>query len=157
MDPRLAYWTFALLDLTAVVGFAMAGVSALRRGDVPRHRRRMLTAAALVGVFLISYLCKLALIGREDRASWGAISIWVLRIHELCVLTMLVAGAIAGTRALRLRRTRNATRDPGDPPAAAELVRWHRGAGKTAVCAAVLALGLAGLILAGMYRRAGWF
>jgi uncharacterized membrane protein YozB (DUF420 family) len=157
MDPRLAYWTFALLDLAAVVGFAMAGVSALRRGDVPRHRRRMLTAAALVGVFLISYLCKLALIGREDRASWGTLSIWVLRTHELCVLTMLVAGIIAGTRALRLRRTRNATRDPGDPPAPAELVRWHRGAGKTAVCAAVLALGLAGLILAGMYRRAGWF
>ena len=157
MDPRLAYWTFALLDLTAVVGFAAAGVAALRRGDVPRHHRRMLTAAALVGVFLISYLCKLALIGREDRANWGALSIWVLRIHELCVLTMLVAGAIAGTRALRLRRTRNATRDPRDPPAPAELVRWHRGAGKTAVFAAALALGFAALVLAGMYRRAGWF
>jgi hypothetical protein len=117
----------------------------------------MLTAAALVGVFLISYACKLALIGREDRASWGALSIWVLRIHELCVLVMLVAGAIAGTRALRLLRTRNATRDPRDPPAPAELVRWHRGAGKIAVCAALLALGFAGLVLAGMYRRAGWF
>src|SRR5262245_57157425 len=157
MDPRLAYWTFALLDLTAVVGFAASGVAALRRGDVPRHKRRMLTAAALVGLFLVSYLCKLALIGREDRASWGTLSIWVLRIHELCVLVMLVAGAIAGTRALRLRRTRNATRDPRDPPAPAELVRWHRGAGKTAVCAAALALGLAALVLVGMYRRAGWF
>jgi len=157
MDPRLAYWSFALLDLGAVVGFAAAGVAALRRGDVPRHRRRMLTAAALVGVFLLSYLCKLALIGREDLASWGVLSIWVLRIHELCVFTMLAAGAIAGTRALRLRRTRNATRDPRDPPAPAELVRWHRGAGKTAVCAAALALGFAGLLLAGMYRRAGWF
>jgi hypothetical protein len=157
MDPRLAYWTFALLDLTAVVGFAAAGVAALRRGDVPRHHRRMLTAAALVGLFLVSYLCKLALIGREDLGSWGTRSIWVLRLHELCVLTMFVAGTIAGTRAMRLRRTRNATRDPRDPPAPAELVRWHRGAGKTAVCAALLALGFAGLVLAGMYRRAGWF
>ena len=157
MDPRLAYWTFALLDLTAVVGFAAAGVAALRRGDVPRHHRRMLTAAALVGVFLVSYVCKLALIGREDRASWGTLSIWVLRIHELCVLTMLVAGAVAGSRALRLLRTRNATRDPRDPPAPAGLVRWHRGAGKTAVFAAALALAFAGLVLAGMYRRAGWF
>jgi uncharacterized membrane protein YozB (DUF420 family) len=140
-----------------VVGFAAAGIAALRRGDVLRHHRRMLTAAALVGVFLLSYLVKIAVIGREDRASWGMLSIWVLRIHELCVLTMLVAGAVAGTRAVRLLRTRNATRDPRDPPAPVELVRWHRGAGKTAVCAAVLALGLAGLILAGMYRRAGWF
>jgi hypothetical protein len=157
MDPRLAYWTFALLDLAAVVGFAAAGVAALRRGDVPRHQRRMLTAASLVGLFLLSYLVKLGLIGREDLASWEPASIWMLRIHELCVFTMLAAGAIAGTRALRLRRTRNATRDPRDPPAPATLVRWHRGAGKTAVFAAALALGFAGLVLAGMYRRAGWF
>jgi hypothetical protein len=157
MDPRLAYWTLALLDLAAVFAFAAAGVAALRRGDVPRHRRRMLTAAALVALFLLSYLLKLALIGREDLASWDTSSIWMLRIHELCVFTMLAAGITAGTRALRLRRTRNATRDPQDPPAPASLVRWHRGAGKTAVCAAALALGFAGLVLAGMYRRAGWF
>jgi hypothetical protein len=117
----------------------------------------MLTAAALVALFLLSYLLKLALIGREDLASWDTSSIWMLRIHELCVFTMLAAGITAGTRALRLRRTRNATRDPQDPPAPASLVRWHRGAGKTAVCAAALALGFAGLVLAGMYRRAGWF
>jgi hypothetical protein len=157
MDPRLAYWTFALLDLAAVVGFAAAGVAALRRGDVPRHHRRMLAAAALVGLFVFSYLGKLALLGREDLASWGATSIWVLRIHELWVFTMFLAGAIAGSRALRLRRTRNATRDPRDPPAPAGLVRWHRGAGWTAVSAAALALGFAALVLAGMYRRAGWF
>ena len=157
MDPRLAYWTFALLDLVAVVGFAAAGVAAVRRGDVLRHRKRMLAAAALVGVFLLSYLVKLALIGREDLASWEPASIWMLRIHELWVFFMLIAGGVAGTRALRLRRTRNFTRNPQDPPAPAALLRWHRGAGKTAVCAAALALGFAGLVLAGMYRRAGWF
>jgi len=140
-----------------VVGFAAAGVVALRRGDVTRHRRRMLTAAALVGIFLLSYLAKVALLGREHLASWEAESVWVLRIHELWVFTMLVAGAVAGSRALRLRHTRNATRDPKDPPAPASLVRWHRRAGWTAVCAAALALGFALLVLAGMYRRAGWF
>ena len=157
MDPRLAYWTFALLDLCAVVGFAAAGVVALRHGDVMRHRRRMLTAAALVGIFLLSYLGKLALLGREHLAVWEAGSVWMLRIHELFVFTMLLAGAVAGSRALRLRHTRNATRNPKDPPAPASLVRWHRGAGWTAVCAAALALGFALLVLAGMYRRAGWF
>jgi uncharacterized membrane protein YozB (DUF420 family) len=156
MDPRLLYWTFALLDLCAVVGIAVAGVVAVRRGDVTRHRRRMLTAAALVGLFVLSYIGKLALLGREDLASWGATSIWVLRIHELWVFTMLASGAVAGACALRLRRTRNATRDPRDPPAAASLVRCHRGAGRTAVASAALALAFAFLILAGMYRRAGW-
>jgi hypothetical protein len=156
MDPRLAYWTFAFFDLCGVVGVAAAGVAALRRGDVARHRRRMLTAAALVGLFALSYLCKLALLGREDLAGWEAESIWVLRIHELCVFTMLVGGAVAGSRALRLRRTRNATGNPEDPPASPALLGWHRGAGWTAVSAAALALGLAWLVLAGMYRRAGW-
>ena len=157
MDPGLAFWTFAFVDLCAVVGFAFAGVIALRRGDVTRHRRRMLTAAAGVGLFLVSYCGKLALLGREDLASWDIESIWALRIHELCVLAMLVGGAVAGSRALRLRHTRNATRDPKDPPAPAALVNWHRRAGWTAVSAAALALGLACLVLLGMYRRAGWF
>jgi len=156
MEPRLAYWTFALFDLAAVVGLAAAGVAALRRGNVTRHRRRMLAAAALVGLFVLSYLAKLALLGREDLASWGGTSIWVLRIHELWVFTMLLAGAVAGSRALRLRHTRNATRNPQDPVAPAALVRWHRGAGWTAVTAAAFALAFALLVLAGMYRRAGW-
>ena len=158
MDPRLAYWTFALLDLAAVVGFAAAGVAALRRGDVPRHQRRMLTAAALVGLFLLSYLAKLALIGREDLASWEPASIWMLRIHELCVFTMLVGGSewpararcACAARATRrtIRRIRRRRR------------RWCAGTAEPArrpSSAAALALGFAGLVLAGMYRRAGWF
>lgn len=157
MHPRLAYWNFAFVDLGAVVAFAAAGVIALRRGDVTQHRRRMLTASALVGLFLLSYLVKLALLGREDLATWELESIWVLRVHELCVFTMLAGGAVAGSRALRLRHTRNATRDPQDPPAPAALAKWHRGAGWTAVSAAALGLGFAWLVLLGMYRRAGWF
>jgi uncharacterized membrane protein YozB (DUF420 family) len=156
MDPRLAYWTFALVDMLGVVGFAAAGVSAVRRGEPTRHRRCMLTAAALVVLFVVSYVVKLAALGHEDLASWGALSIGVLRIHELCVLTMVVAGAIALSRSLRLRGSRNFTLRPEDPPAPAASVRWHRGAGRTAVCAAALGFVLAACVLAGMYRRAGW-
>jgi putative membrane protein len=155
MDPKLAFWTFALLEMGVVVAFAAAGVRAVRRGDVERHRRRMLTAAALVLVFVLSYAGKLAVLGREDRSGWGATSIWILRVHELCVFTMLAAGGVALARALRLRRTRDVTTDPGDPPAPVELVRRHRRAGRTAVVAAVLGFALAMLVLAGMYRRAG--
>jgi len=156
MDPRLVYWSLALLDMGAVVGLAAAGVRALRRGDVKRHCRCMLGAAAGVALFVLSYLGKLAVLGREDLASWETHSIYVLRLHELCVFTMLAAGAVAGTRALRLRRTRNATQRPEDPPAPASLVRTHRRAGWTAVTAAALGFALAALVLAGMYRRAGY-
>jgi uncharacterized membrane protein YozB (DUF420 family) len=156
VDPRLAYWTFALTVMGGVVACAVTGVRAVRHGDVTRHKRFMLSAVGLVGVFIASYLLKLATIGREHVATWGATSVWVLRIHELCVFTMILAGVIAGTRALRLRRMRNATKRPEDPIAPPGLVRWHRGAGRTAVTAAGLGFLFAMLILAGMYRRAGW-
>jgi uncharacterized membrane protein YozB (DUF420 family) len=157
MDARLAYWTLALVNMCGVVGFAVAGIRAVRHGDAARHRRWMLTAAGLVVLFVVSYAVKLALIGREDLASWGALSIWVLRIHELCVFTMVVAGMLAILRGSRLRATRNFTRAPADPPAPVVDVRWHRGAGRTAAYAAALGLALAACVLAGMYRRAGWF
>jgi hypothetical protein len=79
----------------------------------------------------------------------------VLYVHEACIAVMLSAGAVAGLRAWRLRRTRNATLDPGDPPAPASLARWHRRAGWTAVVAAAGGLVTALLILIGMYQRAG--
>jgi hypothetical protein len=157
MQPQLVFWTLALVDLCAVVGFAVSGVRALRRGDVPGHRRRMLTSASLVGLFLAAYLVKLAALGREDFSLWSAQAIWVLRLHELCVFSMLVAGAVAGSRALRLRTTRRVTGRPEDPPAPARLLRAHRRAGWIAVVAASLAFGFAALVLGGMYRRAGLF
>jgi hypothetical protein len=115
----------------------------------------MLSAAALVGVFVLSYVVKLLVLGREDRSGWGATSIWVLRIHELCVFAMLLAGGRAGAKALRLRLTRNATGRPEDAPAPAPLAQAHRRAGRLAVAAAALGFALATLVLAGMYRRAG--
>ncbi len=157
MDASPGYWTFALLDMCGVVGFAVAGVRSVKRGDTAQHRRHMLVAAALVALFVLSYLVKLVVLGREDRTSWGLFSIWVLRVHELCVFTMIAAGAIAGARALRLRRSRNFTRRPEDPLAPVGSVRWHRGAGRTAVVAAGIGLLLAFFVLAGMYRRAGLF
>jgi len=157
MDARLAYWSLALLNMCGVVGFAAVGIRAVRRGDTARHRRCMLTAASLVVLFVVSYVVKLAVIGREDLASWGALSIWVLRVHELCVFTMVGAGSIAVSRSLRLRRSRNFTHAPADPLAPATSVRWHRGAGRTAAYAAAAGLALAACVLAGMYRRAGLF
>jgi hypothetical protein len=155
MDARLVYWTLALLNMCGVVGFAIAGIRAVRRGDTARHRRCMLTSASLVLLFVLSYVVKLVVIGREHLESWGTFSIQVLRAHELCVLTMVVAGGIAISRSLRLRRSRNFTHAPADPPAPASSVRWHRGAGKTAAWAAAAGLALAAVVLAGMYRRAG--
>ena len=155
MDGKLVFWTAAFLNMAAIVVLAGLGVRARRLGAIARHRRAMLTAAGLVALFLLAYALKLPLLGREDTASWSTADLWLLRVHELCVAVMLLAGALAASRARRLSRTRNATRRPEDPLAAPRTVRWHRGPGWTAVAAAVLGFLTAGLVLLGMYERAG--
>ena len=155
MSGKVAFWTWALANMVVIVALALAGIRARQQGDVPRHRRLMLAAAALIGFFLGAYVLKLVFLGREDMASWSTLHVWVLRVHELCVLTMLLAGGLALRRGSALRTTRNATRDPNDPPAEPAQARGHRGAGKLAVGAAVLGLLTAAVVLAGMYERAG--
>jgi len=155
MDARLWFWTGALGLMAGVVCVAIAGVRRRRRGDVPGHRRAMLSAAALVALFLAAYVLKVVLLGHERIAEWSEGDRLVLRIHETCIAVMLAAGAVAGLRAWRLRRTRNATLDPADPPAPAALARWHRRAGWTAVVAAAAGWLTALLILIGMYQHAG--
>jgi hypothetical protein len=66
---------------------------------------------------------------------------------------MLLAGAVALTRARRMRGTRNVSRDPADRPAPAGTVRWHHRAGWAGVVGAVAGLASAGVVLYGMYAR----
>jgi uncharacterized membrane protein YozB (DUF420 family) len=155
MDPGLSFWTGALALMAGVVAVAAAGVLRRRQGDVPGHRRAMLSAATLVLVFLLAYAGKVALLGHERIAEWSRADRLVLRIHEACIALMLGAGGFAGARAWRLRRTRDATLDPADPPAPPALARWHRRAGWTALAAAGAGWITALVMLVGMYRRAG--
>jgi putative membrane protein len=52
----------AVLSLAAI-GTILAGVRAIRRGNVARHRTAMLTSAALFGTFLLLYLYRISLEG----------------------------------------------------------------------------------------------
>src|SRR5262247_4057083 len=107
MDPKILFWTGALGLMAGVVGVAVAGVLRRRRGDIAGHRRAMLSAAALVGTFLVAYVLKVAFLGHERVAEWSGSDRFVLYVHETCIALMLCAGAVAGLRAWRLRRTRN--------------------------------------------------
>lgn len=153
MDTALAFWTAALVDLGIVCLVAILGVRCARRGEIARHRRAMKTAAALVVAFLLSYVAKVALIGREDMSLWSELDLWVLRIHELFVMVMLAAGAVAFSQARKLEGTRVATRDPKDPDADPRTLRIHRRAGWTAIAAAVMGFVFAIGVLLGMYQR----
>lgn len=154
MDPKLLFWSAALVNLGVLCGFGLFGVRYARRGEIARHRRSMKIASLLVLAFLGAYVLKVAFLGREDQSVWSALDVWVLRIHELFVLVMLGGGAFAWTRGRKLLGTRVVTRDPADPMPDPKLVRSHRIAGRTAVIGAVLGFLMAIGVIAGMVARA---
>lgn len=82
----------AAISLVAV-GTILAGVRAIRRGNVDRHRRRMLSAFALFVAFLVLYLYKVALAGTTDFGSDGAVYTFVylpvLAVHMLLAIVSL--------------------------------------------------------------------
>ena len=155
MDPKTLFWTGALALMAGVLALSIRGIRRRRRGDLAGHQRAMLSACALVGVFLLGYLLKVFFLGHEQIAEWSPRDRLVLRIHEVFIAVMLSAGAVGGSRAWRLRRTRNATLDPLDPPAPHRLARWHRRAGWVAVLAAAGGWVTALMMLIAMYQRAG--
>jgi uncharacterized membrane protein YozB (DUF420 family) len=153
MDPKLVFWCAALANLGLILVFGALAVRAVRSGDVRAHRRRMLTAAALVGLFLVSYLVKIAVLGREDRSLWSPLDRTVLYVHETCVAAMLGGGILAGFRAWRFRaRLGPALALPREGSLPGRVP--HRRAGWIALVGAALAFVTAGGVLAGMFVRA---
>ena len=154
MNPGLLFWTAALVNLAIVCAMALLGVRCARRGEIARHRRAMKIASWLVVAFLLSYVLKVVLIGREDMSSWSSVDLWVLRIHELFVMTMLVAGAFAWFQSRSLVGTRIVSRDAKNPEPDPNVLRRHKRAGRAAVLSAIGGFVFAVGVLAGMYARA---
>ena len=113
----------------------------------------MLTAGALVIGFLVAYVAKVLLLGKEDLSVWSRAEVNTLHFHETCVAAMLLMGVVALSRAWRMRETRRVTLNPEDPEASEGLVRFHRWAGWTALVGCFFGLVSAGLVLAGMFSR----
>jgi len=103
-------------------------------------------------LFLVSYAVKLPLLGREDRSQWSSSELWTLYAHELFIVAMLAAGAVAAFHASRFGEVRDG---PNPAPEAAERDRSiHRIAGRIAVGSSLFALLTAAAVLKGMYSRA---
>lgn len=144
MDPKLVYWTASLIVMSAAVASALRGWREVRRGRVERHRKWMSAAIALVLAFVVSYVFKVMLLGKEELHLWSPASVTVLKVHETIVLAMVAAGVAARFLARRLMA----------PASAAAARGRHRWAGRTAIVAGVFALATASLVLVGMYLRA---
>ena len=153
MDAKTLYWTAAWINMIAVVAIAGVAIRQASRGRYALHRSLMLTSAALVGAFVLSYALKLLLLGRETLETWAPRYVNVLRVHEVCILFMLIGGGIAFRQAWRLHLPRSAGSPEVTPDALARGVRLHRRAGFVAVTAAALGVLTAGYVLQGMYAR----
>ncbi len=138
MTQNLGFWIFSILLLSFATICALAGVLRIRRGDLLAHRRRMLVAMASVATFLLSYLLKLALVGREDLDLWDPNAVWTLRVHESFMAIMLVTGAVAFALARRFHQ-----HPAGAERGSARRRFWHSWFGRVAVVAAVCGLLLA--------------
>ncbi len=145
MDIRLAFWALSLALLGASTGSTFAGWRYIRQGRVERHRRAMNLGAAFIGLFLVLYLLKLTLLGREDLAAWSSQSLLLLRVHETFIAIMFVATSAARWLSRRLRRP--------DPPE--RLRRQHRLWGRLGAGASCLGFLTAAVLFLGMVQRAG--
>lgn len=154
MNPNLAFWTAALIDLLAIVVLIAIGIRSIRRGNLSRHRRCMKSAAILVAGFLGIYPLKVLYIGRERLSEWSEQAVVILRIHELCVFAMVVGGLTALFLSRKMHSSRNQLDQlPDAPLASSQTLRKHRIAGRIAAIGAGLAFLTAAIVLAGMYDR----
>jgi uncharacterized membrane protein YozB (DUF420 family) len=151
LDPKVVYWTGALVNMVAALGIAAFGVSRIRRAETPRHARAMKIAVTLVLLFVLSYAVKLRVLGREALELWEPRFVHVLRFHETCIAVMVLAGGMA----LYLATTRRLADTPAPDQLAqrARVARIHRACGWTALVACGLGVVSAGYVLYGMYLR----
>jgi len=79
------------LAIATIVG----GIRAIRRGDVDRHRRLMVTTFALFAVFLVLYLYRVTLEGPTDFGGPAVVETYVyfpvLAIHVLLAIAAIPA------------------------------------------------------------------
>ena len=65
MDLKSWLWYGVLTSITAAYLVAMAGVRSAKQHEVSHHSRRMIVACTIVGIWLVAYVLKQVLFGRE--------------------------------------------------------------------------------------------
>ena len=84
LDLLLGTLNATLNGLSAIS--LIGGRIAIARGQRPRHRRLMLSAVTISGLFLVAYLTRVALVGTHrfsGTGGWRAFYLFVLGTHML--------------------------------------------------------------------------
>lgn len=97
MDLKSLLWYGVVIAITVAYGLAMAGVHSAKHHDLNHHSSRMLTASVMVGLWLLAYVTKQVVFGREHFAGTPA-QYWTLYVpvfasHMLSACITLALGA----------------------------------------------------------------
>lgn len=150
MTYNLYFWLYAYLLTMIAIGFALNGYKHIRRGNIAAHRKAMNRAIGLILFFVLSYIFKVILLGREDKSDWSNFYRLVLYVHESFIFLMLVSGTYARVLASRFKHSLTAE---VISPIDRERRRRHARLGKIAIFSTCCALITAVAILYGMFQR----
>ena len=96
MDLKAILWYGVLASITGAYVVAMAGVRAAKAHDVPHHSRRMIIACTIVGIWLIAYVTKQLLFGRErfggTPSQYWALYAPLFSLHMILAITTIGLG-----------------------------------------------------------------
>lgn len=97
MDLKTILWYGVLSSITVAYLVALSGVKAAHQHDVTHHSRRMIIACTIVGIWLIAYVLKQLLFGRE-RFGGTEHQYWTLytplfSVHMALAVTTIGLGA----------------------------------------------------------------
>lgn len=97
MDLKSVLWYAVLTSITGAYLVALAGVRAAKSHDVPHHSRQMIIAGTIVGIWLVAYVLKQTVFGREAfRGSveqYWSLYVPLFAAHMLLAVTTISLGA----------------------------------------------------------------
>ena len=79
-------WGVVLVGMTVAYGMTLIGVRAAKQHDVTTHRKWMTIACSLVGIWLVAYVGKQLVFGR-DRFGGSIEDYWSMYVPLLIVHT----------------------------------------------------------------------
>ncbi len=97
MELKSILWYAVLTSITGAYFIALAGVRAAKAHDVSHHSRRMIIACTVVGIWLVAYVMKQVLFGREQfggtAEQYWTIYMPVFATHMLLAVTTIALGS----------------------------------------------------------------
>jgi|CXWL01.1.fsa_nt_gi uncharacterized membrane protein YozB (DUF420 family) len=98
MEMKQFLWYSVLGSVTLGYLIAMVGIRAAKQHDVSHHSRHMITACAIVGIWLIAYVAKQMVFGREvfpgTPTQYWQLYVPVFVIHMLLAVSTIALASI---------------------------------------------------------------